>query len=69
MGLNIFGVIFVINSMIAFFQGSADLKNLLVAFKKGEERKKKKCVEVMEVEICVIHLKHSSRVITFKNIY
>ena len=42
MGLNIFGVIFVVNSMISFFQGSTDLKNLLVAFKKGEDENEKK---------------------------
>lgn len=34
--------------MISFFQGLTDLKNLLAAFKKGEDEKgeKKVCVEV-----------------------
>lgn len=34
--------------MISFFQGLRDLKNLLVAFKKGEDEKEKKkvCVEL-----------------------
>lgn len=48
MGLNIFRLIFVIISMISFFQGLTVLKNLLVAFKKGEDEKGKKkvCVAV-----------------------
>lgn len=33
--------------MISFFQGLRDLKNLFIAFKKGEDEKEKKvCVEL-----------------------